>query len=64
MVNQWLSRQENLQYAWVSLDDRDNEPTRFFHYLIIGLQSILPELGNEALDLLQLPGLNWKNSLL
>lgn len=58
MVNQWLSRQENLQYAWVSLDDRDNEPTRFFQYLIIGLQSILPELGNEALDLLQLPGLN------
>lgn len=58
LVNQWLSGQENLRFAWVSLDDRDNEPSRFFRYLIIGLQSILPELGNEALDLLQLPGLN------
>ena len=58
LVNQWLKGKNNLHSAWVSLDERENEPARFFRYLISGLQIIWPELGSEALDLLQLPGLD------
>lgn len=58
LVNQWLKGKNNLHSAWISLDDRDSEPARFFRYLISGLQTILSDFGSEALDLLQLPGLD------
>ncbi|MBN1965671.1 MAG: hypothetical protein JW910_13555, partial [Anaerolineae bacterium] len=39
--------------AWVSLDDGDNDPTRFWTYLIMACQSILEEVGGAALELLR-----------
>jgi LuxR family maltose regulon positive regulatory protein len=41
--------------AWVSLDRGDNDPIRFWTYLITALQSIHPEIGQSALALLHSP---------
>src|SRR5574338_1712741 len=41
--------------AWLSLDDGDNDPARFFGYLIFCLQSIEEILGQGVQSLLGLP---------
>ena len=60
LVVQWLAGQPGQHTGWVSLDVRDNQPARFFTYFIAALQTILPETGKEALELLQLPGVNME----
>ncbi|MEM7029505.1 MAG: LuxR C-terminal-related transcriptional regulator [Chloroflexota bacterium] len=41
--------------AWVSLDEDDNDPARFLAYILGALQTLDPNLGTEALHLLQSP---------
>jgi LuxR family maltose regulon positive regulatory protein len=41
--------------AWVSLDESDNDPIRFWTYLIAASQSIHAEIGESASALLQSP---------
>jgi LuxR family maltose regulon positive regulatory protein len=41
--------------AWLSLDSADNDPIRFWNYLIAACQSIGSEIGQSVLALLQLP---------
>jgi LuxR family maltose regulon positive regulatory protein len=41
--------------AWVSLDEADNDPIRFWTYLLTACQSIRPEIGESGLALLQTP---------
>jgi len=41
--------------AWVSLDPRDNDPSRFFCYVIAALNTLAPGSGDAALALLQTP---------
>jgi LuxR family maltose regulon positive regulatory protein len=41
-------------FAWVSLDEGDNDPARFWTYLITACQSVQAGLGEEALALLRL----------
>ena len=43
----------NHQSCWLSLDDNDNDPTRFLTYLIASLQTAQPHIGASALSLLQ-----------
>ncbi|HLZ59102.1 MAG TPA: LuxR C-terminal-related transcriptional regulator, partial [Ktedonosporobacter sp.] len=38
--------------AWVALDEGDNDPVRFWHYLIAACQTMLAEVGRSALALL------------
>jgi LuxR family maltose regulon positive regulatory protein len=38
--------------VWLSLDERDNDPTIFMNLLIHGLQRFAPELGKRSLDML------------
>ncbi|GCE29786.1 LuxR family transcriptional regulator [Dictyobacter alpinus] len=39
--------------AWLSLDEGDNDPTRFLTYLVTALQRIAPNLGVAVLGVLQ-----------
>lgn len=39
--------------AWLSLDEADNDPARFFTYLVMALQTVDPQIGEEALRLLK-----------
>jgi len=46
------SKIEN-QVAWLSLDEGDNDPTRFLTYLVAALQTIAPNIGGGVLGMLQ-----------
>jgi len=41
--------------AWLSLDEEDNDPTRFLTYLVAALQTTVPHIGEGVLGVLQSP---------
>ena len=43
--------------AWLSLDPEDNDPTRFWRYVVAALDRIREGLVEHLLPLLTLPGL-------
>ncbi|MBN2003650.1 MAG: hypothetical protein JXA21_09865 [Anaerolineae bacterium] len=49
------SKIQNLKSCWLSLDTADNDPARFWTYLIAALQTACPDLGETALAMLQTP---------
>jgi len=63
LVTEWLQHlrsaptQGRAVYAcaWLSLDDDDNDPRRFFTYLVAALEGIRPDVGADARALLQSP---------
>jgi ATP/maltotriose-dependent transcriptional regulator MalT len=56
LVAQWLaSAREELPVAWLSLDAADNDPARFWIYVIAALRSVLPGFGEAALAMLRAP---------
>lgn len=52
LVSAWVSNLKD-RVAWLSLDPEDNEPVRFWMYVIAALQTVYPEIGQTALSLLQ-----------
>lgn len=44
-----------LKFAWLSLDEADNDLVRFLIYLVAALQTVAPDLGAGALAALQSP---------
>lgn len=57
LVSAWVASCAQLDpkvhAAWLSLDESDNDPTRFLMYLVAALQTYAPYIGNEILPLLQ-----------
>jgi LuxR family maltose regulon positive regulatory protein len=49
------SKIENPPVAWLSLDEGDNDPARFWAYLIAALQTVQADIGKAALAMLQSP---------
>jgi LuxR family transcriptional regulator, maltose regulon positive regulatory protein len=43
------------EVAWLSLDEGDNDPTRFLAYLVAALQTIAPTIGAGVVGVLQSP---------
>ena len=54
LVSEWLAACER-PAAWLSLDEGDNDPSRFLTYLVAALQTITPHLGKGVLAVLQSP---------
>lgn len=54
-TNSATTTEDNLKFCWLSLDAGDNDPVRFWRYVIAALQSVQPEAGATALALLQAP---------
>jgi LuxR family maltose regulon positive regulatory protein len=53
LVSDWLQQSDpRLRTAWLSLDDGDNDPTRFLTYFIAALQQLDPHIGQTAQRLL------------
>ncbi len=52
LLVEWAS-QSPLSVAWLNVDNEDNNPIRFFHYLIGSIQKIFPGIGEDALDFIQ-----------
>ena len=54
LVAEWIAGSEGT--AWLSLDARDNDPVRFWTYVVASLDAAAPELSSNAAALLQAPG--------
>jgi LuxR family maltose regulon positive regulatory protein len=54
LLSEWL-RQTDRSVAWLSLDEGDNDPTRFLAYLLAALQRIDTDIGQTAQAMLQAP---------
>jgi LuxR family maltose regulon positive regulatory protein len=57
VLAQWLATAsaDGRSAAWLSLDQRDNDPALFWTYLVAALQTVAPGAGASALSLLQSP---------
>ncbi|HEY5729475.1 MAG TPA: LuxR C-terminal-related transcriptional regulator [Anaerolineales bacterium] len=56
LVASWLSERDQ-PAAWLSLDQGDNDPVRFWMYLIAAIQTIHQEIGAEARQIISVPQL-------
>jgi len=56
LVSGWLA-ESGVQAAWLSLDQGDNDPVRFWTYLIAAIQTIHQEIGVEARQIVSAPQL-------
>ncbi len=54
LVSEWLAGCK-LPAAWLSLDEGENDLTRFLTYLVAALQTIAPTIGEGVLSVLQSP---------
>jgi LuxR family maltose regulon positive regulatory protein len=52
VVSQWIA-QQHIPVAWLSLDPGDNDPVRFWRYVMLACQVLLAEHDSSALRLLQ-----------
>jgi len=50
-------------FAWLALDEQDNDPVRFWTYAIESLRTVVPEIGESSLALTRTPGLNLTDVL-
>ncbi len=57
LVTAWLSTvaDDGAAVAWLSLDERDNDPALFWSYVLAALESAVPGLGANARALLDSP---------
>ena len=51
LVSEWITACKR-PAAWLSLDEGDNDPTRFLSYLVAALQTIAGDIGKGVLDAL------------
>ncbi|RPI32473.1 MAG: hypothetical protein EHM70_08885 [Chloroflexota bacterium] len=54
LLGEWASTGKQ-QFAWVSLDHEDNDPIRFWAYLVAALQRVFPSAGQATSQLLTSP---------
>jgi LuxR family maltose regulon positive regulatory protein len=52
LLAQWLA-ESGMPVAWLSLETEDNEPVRFFSYLLAALHILHPQVGSVARALLE-----------
>jgi LuxR family maltose regulon positive regulatory protein len=65
LMAQWrLAALPDRRVAWLSLEEGDNEPVRFWSYVIAALRSALPEFGEAPRSLLRAPGVDLMDEVL
>ncbi len=56
LLSEWIATPHGQRaVAWLSLDESDNDPVRFWTYVVTALETIQPGLGAQPLALLQSP---------
>lgn len=56
LVSMWTA-QASMPVAWLSLEEQENDLTRFLAYIITAIQGVDPEIGKDAQAILQTPQL-------
>ena len=56
LLSEWIPQSDRC-VTWVSLDNGDNDPMRFWAYFIAALQMLDAEIGKSALALMRSPSL-------
>jgi LuxR family maltose regulon positive regulatory protein len=56
LLAEWAAAGEGPPVAWLSVDEDDNDPARFFAYAVEALRRVEPGLGGRALAALRTPG--------
>ncbi|MGH3568140.1 MAG: BTAD domain-containing putative transcriptional regulator [Pseudonocardia sp.] len=65
LLADWHSAEgEHRPFAWFSIDRSDNDPPRFWTYLIEALRTVDPGVGRHSLPLLEAPGVNLVTDVL
>ncbi|MBW4438456.1 MAG: hypothetical protein KME04_15050 [Pleurocapsa minor GSE-CHR-MK-17-07R] len=54
LVSEWIA-QSSMRAVWFSIDTRDNDPVRFWDYVVAAIQTAYPEIGEQTLILLHEP---------
>ena len=53
LVSEWIHKKDEMNAAWLSLDEEDSDLARFLTYLLAALRTVAPDLGGDALHVLQ-----------
>jgi LuxR family maltose regulon positive regulatory protein len=64
LLAQWCAGAGAGRVAWVSLDEGDNDPTRFWMYVVEAFRTIEPEVGAIALQALRRPSAGLDRAVL
>jgi LuxR family transcriptional regulator, maltose regulon positive regulatory protein len=64
LLSQWRAAAGGGRVAWVSLDEGDNDPTRFWGYVVEALRSVEPGVGGSALAALGRPSADLYRAVL
>jgi LuxR family transcriptional regulator, maltose regulon positive regulatory protein len=64
LLAQWQAAAGGGRVAWVSLDDGDNDPTRFWVYVVEALRTVEPGVGTAALAALVRPSTDLYRAVL
>ena len=54
LITQWIPQSERC-VTWLSLDKGDNDPARFWAYVISALQLLRADIGQKALSIAPIP---------
>jgi LuxR family transcriptional regulator, maltose regulon positive regulatory protein len=54
LVSEWVHKKDELNVAWLSLDEADNDLARFMTYLLAALRTVVPDLGKDVLQVCRL----------
>ena len=54
LVSEWVA-QSPISAVWFSIDSGDNDPVRFWDYVIAAIQTVYPDTGAQTLTLLHEP---------
>src|SRR5689334_17541743 len=54
LVSEWIA-QSSLRVVWFSIDAGDNDPVRFWDYVIAAIRTAYPNTGEQTLTLLHEP---------
>jgi LuxR family maltose regulon positive regulatory protein len=58
LLTQWCAAAGGGRVAWVSLDEGDNDPTRFWEYVVEAFRTVEPGVGATALEALHHRGVD------
>jgi LuxR family maltose regulon positive regulatory protein len=64
LLAQWCAAKGAGRVAWVSLDEADNDPIRFWVYVMEALRTVEPSVGTAALAALQRTGADLYRAVL